>query len=192
MSDGSEVVRTRIGGDRSAISLHAPAGDPEEFFRTYRGPLTRFFRKRIGLDADVDDLVQEVFCRIFAVGEHDRLENPNAYIFQVAANLVRDRARRARTRDAFTDDLAQEATDRVEEISPERVLQGRQAVRALELALKELPEKTRAVFLLHRFEGLKYREIAVRLGISASSVEKHMMAAIRHVWERTGKGDDGN
>jgi RNA polymerase sigma-70 factor (ECF subfamily) len=74
-----------------------------------------------------------------------------------------------------------ENESRVEEISPERVLQGRQAVTALRTALEELPQRTRAIFLLHRFEGLKYKEIARRLGISSSSVEKHMMAAIKHV-----------
>ena len=160
-----------------------------EFFVEYRQPLVRFFTKRIGPDADVDDLVQEVFTRIYAQGGQDRLENPNAYIFQVAANLVRDRARRNSTRHEFSRSLAIDVADRVEELSPERVLQGRQKLKSLQGALAELPQRTRAVFLLHRFEGLKYKEIANRLGISTSAVEKHMMAAIRHVAERMGEHD---
>ncbi len=160
------------------------------FFVTYRQPLARFFTKRIGPDADVDDLVQEVFTRIYKQGVNDRLDNPNAYIFQVAANLVRDRARRNSTRQEFSRSLAIDVADRVEELSPERVLQGRQELKNLQSALAELPQRTRAVFLLHRFEGFKYKEIANRLGISTSAVEKHMMAAIRHVAERMG-GHDG-
>ena len=56
----------------------------------------------------------------------------------------------------------------------------------LQRALLELPERTRAIFVLQRFEGLKYKEIADRLGISASSVEKHMMSAIKHIFQRMG------
>lgn len=62
----------------------------------------------------------------------------------------------------------------------------------LRAALEELPPRTRAVFLLHRFDGFKYREIAKRLGISSSSVEKHMMVAIKHVLARMGKSDVQN
>ena len=50
--------------------------------------------------------------------------------------------------------------------------------------LGELPERTRVVFLLHRFEELKYAEIARRLEISVSSVEKHMMEAMRQIKTR--------
>src|SRR5690606_33131675 len=104
------------------------------------------------------DLVQEVFYRIVALGTHERLDNPDAYIFQTAANLIRDRARRAKTRHAFSQHLAAETENPFEEISPERVLQGKEAVTRLQAALEELPQRTRAVFLLHRFEGFKYRE----------------------------------
>ena len=161
----------------------------DDFFREYRNPLHAFFARRLGSDADLDDLVQEVFYRIFVLGRQDQLENPQAYVFQVAANLIRDRSRRAVTRSKMSRQLALENANRVEEISPERVLQGRQAISVLRAALEELPPRTRAVFLLHRFEGFKYREIAKRLGISPSSVEKHMMAAIKHVFARMGKSD---
>jgi RNA polymerase sigma-70 factor (ECF subfamily) len=73
-----------------------------------------------------------------------------------------------------------------EELSPERVLLGKEKVVALKNALNELPERTRNVFLLHRFEEFKYREIAQQLGISMSSVEKHMMDAIKHLAHRLG------
>lgn len=181
-----------IGLDPPNAATQPAARNPEEFFRAYRNPLKRFFLRRVGPQEDVDDLVQEVFYRIFAQHRHEQLENPDAYIFQVAANLIRDRARRAKTKDAFSRRLTIDSENRVEELSPERVLQGKQAVSVLRSALEELPPRTRAVFLLHRFEGFKYREIANRLGISTSSVEKHMMAAIKHVFERMGKSDGQN
>ncbi|AKM07006.1 RNA polymerase sigma factor [Pelagerythrobacter marensis] len=166
--------------------------DDDELFRSYRLPLRAFFARRLRSLEEVDDHVQEVFCRLYALDNSKRPENPQAYVFQVAANLLRDRARRSATRDAFTRQHALENANKFEELSPERVLQGKQAVKALRAALGELPPRTRAIFLLHRFEGYKYREIARRLGISTSSVEKHMMSAIKHVFARMGKSDDQN
>ena len=71
--------------------------------------------------------------------------------------------------------------------TPERVLLAKQQVAKLKDALAELPERVRFVFLLHRYEGMKYREIAQHLGISVSSVEKYMMQAIKHVAKRLGR-----
>ena len=49
------------------------------------------------------------------------------------------------------------------------------------MALMKLPERTRAVFLLRRLEGMSYSEIAIRLGVSVSAAEKHMLRAVRHL-----------
>lgn len=152
----------------------------------YRSPLIRYFAKRTRDGHEAEDLVQELFCRIAARDDIAQLENPEAYIFQAATNLLRDRGRREATRRNFEEALIHKNDNRVEEISPERVLLGRNEIELLQLALSELPERTRAIFVLQRFEGLKYKQIADRLGISASSVEKHMMSAIKHVFERMG------
>jgi RNA polymerase sigma-70 factor (ECF subfamily) len=63
--------------------------------------------------------------------------------------------------------------------SAEAVVAGRQRLAALNAAVADLPDKTRTVFSLHKFEGLSYAEVAARLEISRSSVEKHMMDALR-------------
>ena len=150
----------------------------------FRGPLKSYFRKRVYGAEEAEDLVQDVFCRIAAQGDADRMENPEAYIFQIAANLLRDRARRESTRSSAMREIGHRTEDFVEELSPERVLQGKQGLADLDRALTELPARTRIIFVLHRFEELKYSEIARRLDISVSSVEKHMMDAIRHVAAR--------
>lgn len=142
--------------------------------------------KRTGDHNEADDLVQELFCRILARQDIREFENPEAYIFQAATNLLRDRSRRLGTRRNFELALVHMSEGRVEEITPERVLLDRNELDLLQRALLELPERTRAIFVLQRFEGLKYKEIADRLGISASSVEKHMMSAIKHIFLRMG------
>lgn len=159
----------------------------ESLVARYAGPLRKFFRARLYNSQDAEDLVQEVFCRLSERAETFQIENPEAYLFQTAANLLRDRARRDHTRASATRELAEQAKISFEELSPERVLLGRRKVEELTRALMELPERTRAIFLLHRFEERKYGEIARQLGISTSSVEKHMMDAIRHLKLRRGQ-----
>ena len=67
----------------------------------YQGPLRAYFHKRISAASDVDDLVQEIFIRLIDRGSAEELENPDAYIFQAASNLLRDRYRRDATRGRF-------------------------------------------------------------------------------------------
>lgn len=147
----------------------------------FEGPLRSFFRKRAYDPQEAEDLVQEVFVRLSDHGSRHSIDNLEAYIFQTAANLLRDRARRNKSQAAALRELGGRSGSGIEEISPERVLQGRQGLANVHRALTELPERTRVIFVLHRFEDLKYSEIALRLGISVSGVEKHMMDAIRHV-----------
>ncbi len=158
----------------------------EAIAQRFSGPLRSFFRKRVRDPHDAEDLVQEVFVRI-AARSGTQMESPEAYVFQTAANLLRDRARRHATRARGDQMLADHPEDFIEEISPERVLLGKRRLAEFRKALAELPERTRAIFLLHRFEEFKYAEIAARLGISTSSVEKHMMDAIRHLAYRMGR-----
>lgn len=157
------------------------------FFARYAGPLRKYFRTRVYNPNDVEDLVQEVFLRLSERAELDQIENQEGYLFQTAANLLRDRARRDQTRTSADRDLVEAAKDSFEELSPERVLLGKRRIEELTRALMELPERTRVIFLLHRFEDRKYAEIARQLGISVSSVEKHMMDAIRHLKARQGQ-----
>ena len=89
----------------------------------FRGPLKSYFRKRVYGAEEAEDLVQDVFCRIAAQGDADRMENPEAYIFQIAANLLRDRARRESTRSSAMREIGHRTEDFGEELSPERVLQ---------------------------------------------------------------------
>lgn len=158
----------------------------EAFIARYASPLRSYFAKRVDRQEDVDDLVQELLSRLWASGHEQKIENPDGYVFQAATNLLRERYRKAGTQSSA---IAQFPFFRPvsEEITPERILQGKDELRLLEQALAELPPRTRTVFLLHRFEGFKYREIAERIGVSVSAVEKHIAAAARHITTRMGR-----
>jgi RNA polymerase sigma-70 factor (ECF subfamily) len=140
------------------------AGELDEVARRFGTVLEKYFQKRVLDTQEAEDLVQEVFCRLAARTETLRIENPEAYLFQVAANLLRDRARRDIAHREGQRRFANGRRNDCDEISPERILQGRQRIVELRNALQELPERTRSIFVLHRFEGFKHREIAKRLG----------------------------
>jgi RNA polymerase sigma-70 factor (ECF subfamily) len=188
-----EAKSTRIG-DRSnpgdgaqAEAGSAGASSIHVLVERYRGPLRRFFLKRSHSPDDADDLVQEAFSRMAMRGPSEDVQNQEAFLFQIASNLLRDKARRERTRREADETLRHDTAGKIEEISPERVYLAKERVLAVQNALNELPERTRTIFVLHRFEEFRYREISVRLGISVSLVEKHMMDAIRHLNHRLGR-----
>ncbi|MBL8266500.1 RNA polymerase sigma factor [Steroidobacter sp.] len=150
----------------------------------YRAPLRGFFEKRLRAKADVEDLVQEVFVRLAQRRDLTSIEQIEGYLFQVAANLLRDRGRREAVRGVGSGTPAEATEESIEVITPERVLQGTEVLDRVIDALHQLPERTRTVFVLQRFEDLSYLQIARRLGLSVSSVEKHMMKAMAHIKRR--------
>lgn len=152
--------------------------------RVYAPALRNFFQRRMRAHSDVEDLVQEVFLRLARRDGLDDVDNVQGYVFQTAANILRDYLRRRVTRQAehhepLDDELVEEAA-----FSPERVLLSRQAVSELREALLDLPSRTREVFFLARIEGLPYAAIVSRLGISLSAVNKHMAKAMQFLMNR--------
>jgi RNA polymerase sigma factor (sigma-70 family) len=159
----------------------------------FRRPLMSYFLRRLGNRSEAEDLTQQVFVRVLA-GEMAELENPQAYIFTVASNLLKDRGRATLRRggeavpppeDELVDELL---ATLVEERSPERVLLGKEALAGVLKALDELGERTRDIFILFRLENMKQAQIASLFGISQSTVEKHVMRATAHLALRRGDG----
>lgn len=158
----------------------------EEVAAHYRAPLLRFFQRRVGAGEDADDLVQDVFSRL-AGQDLATIENIQGYVFQVAANVIRDKARRASVRSIVT--CAPDGFDIEDEagFSPERILQSREALQLMVAAIYELPETVRIVFSHYHFDDVAQVEIARRMGLSLSTVEKHMAKANRHLLYRLRK-----
>ena len=144
----------------------------------YGQAVRRFFSRRLRDGADVEDLTQEVFARLLKRAELGEIANIEGYLFHTAANLLRERARKAARRpgDGAPGDEIDAA---VEEFSPERILLGREAYARMVEALQELPERARTIFVLNRFEELSAAEIARRLGVSVSTVEPSASLTVR-------------
>jgi RNA polymerase sigma-70 factor (ECF subfamily) len=159
------------GRDEATDQSRALARDAEPLRRS----LARYFSRRIRDPADVEDLVQEVFTRIVARDSTQPVEHLGGYVFQTAASVLADRSRRRSVRQAE----AHVAFD--PDRHAHRILTGKQDLLAATAALLSLPARTRTIFILHRLEGCRYREVAARLGISVSAVEKHMVRAVQHI-----------
>jgi len=158
----------------------------------FRRPLMSFFLRRVANRAEAEDLTQQVFAKLLGAGRLEEVERADRFVFTVAANLLKDRARGAsRGRAIFAGFLdpvliAEVAREAKEERSPERVLLARETLADVFRTLDELGEKTRDIFVLHRLENMKHREIADLLGIGVSTVEKHVIRATLHLAQKYG------
>jgi RNA polymerase sigma-70 factor (ECF subfamily) len=145
----------------------------------FSAPLQRFFRGYRLNSADVEDLTQDVFVRLAGPSAQTDLKKPDAFVFTLARNLVRDRARRLHTRAASMSVNVADLEDlSCERPNPEQSLELSQRLQEVEQALAALKPNAREAFELHRVHGHSYAEIALHMGISVSMVEKHIMAAI--------------
>jgi RNA polymerase sigma factor (sigma-70 family) len=141
-----------------------------------RNKLRRLLRSRGRTAADTDDLIQEAFVRLQAYCKDKSIEQPEAFLVRTALNLSVDERRLARNRFAVSTPL--EKLSLIDAgPTPDAVLEAQQRLQRVRQALNELSPRSREVFLLHRAEGYSYGQVAQRLGISVSTVEKHMAKA---------------
>ncbi len=163
----------------------------------FRRPLLSFFLRRLHDREEAEDLTQEVFLRILGRGDSVPVENPEIYIFRIAANLLRDRARKALTHhqaehasldapEAEFADAGRLASGLVDDCGPERVLLSQESLTEAMRALDELSPRTRDIYMLFRIEKMKQRDIAALYGLTVSSVAKHIARAGVHLSRRLG------
>lgn len=161
--------------------MNAPLGeDLDHLNRTYRPALMAFFLRRLRNHAEAEDMTQDVFLRL-ARAQPTEVAAPDAFVFQIAANLLRDRARKEKVRFDYRAELAADEQLGIEPLDPSRIVSGLQAMAALRAALKDLPETTRKIFVLYRLEHVEKRAIAEGLGLSISAVDRHLMKAMAHL-----------
>jgi RNA polymerase sigma-70 factor (ECF subfamily) len=149
----------------------------EMLYRDHAPRLLRFFSLRAG-HVEAPDLVQEAFVRMAGTEPTVQLgiASPAAYLTRIATNLLRDRAKTAARRSTAShssyDDGVHGGAD------PHRLLDDREALARLNVAVNRLNQRTRRIFLLHRAEGFTYAQIAAEMGMSIKGVKKQMAKAL--------------
>lgn len=132
--------------------------------------LLRFLSARLADEQDAQDLAQEAYLRLLRVSDSNLIHDPVAYLFRIARNLLHEWYRSKPPPGTPLDDV--ELAD--EGLTVEDRAEISQRIERLGNVLRHLSPKCRAVILMHRREGMTYREIASALGISSSMVKKYL------------------
>ena len=143
-----------------------------------------FIVRRIGDAHTAADLTQETFIRFANQPQASAIGNVRGYLFKIARNLVLDHFRTANRRQTYT--VPNEHLHGVADpsASAEQEVAMREKVAVMRRAISELPPVTQRIFRLNRLEGLSYKQVALKLQISESSVQKHLTLALEHAMER--------
>jgi len=153
-------------------------GGLKAVFLAERAMLLRLLSARLGDAAEAEDALQDMWLRI-ATGEPRPVANPQAYLYRVAANIATDRRvaafRRGRLDQAWS--AVQPAA--AEHPDAERMLAARSELARVDAILAAMPERMRTAYSLFRIDQVPQREIATRMGISLSGVEKLLQRAYR-------------
>jgi RNA polymerase sigma-70 factor (ECF subfamily) len=143
------------------------------------GVLERFLRRNWRDADEVADLRQEVYARVFDACATFRPDSAQAFVLSTARNLLIDRARRAQVVSFETYADIDALPQPVDDLGPERHVAARSALRCLQAALGNLPERCRMVVQLRKIDGLSQRDVAIRMGITEDTVERQVSKGVR-------------
>jgi RNA polymerase sigma factor (sigma-70 family) len=168
-------------GEDHAISNRATI---EKVFVQHKVSLFRYIRSKVRSEEDALDLVQESYTRLLEQNNISGEKLTRSYLFTVALNLIRDRARRAVTHSVQTheplDDV--ELIDQASSLDDDVIWKKSQS--QLKKVLKELSPRSRKIFILRRSKQLSCQEIAELLNISKRTVERELVITMEHCFER--------
>jgi len=195
-----DVVRNRRAGVAvryPQVCFHVAQPAKAELLAVYldrRPALVRFFTARTGSADRAEDIVQDIYVRLQALSDAAAAEvkNPAPFLYRIGGNLMLDSlraGRRTANRDQAWTDTAGVSIDGIAVVdapSPEEAAWARLKLDQVAAALEGLPPKARHAFRLHKIEGLSHAEVAVRMGVSRSSVEKYVSTVLARLLEKVG------
>ena len=171
---------TELAPERGGRALRNELLD--RLYALHHSALLGFLRKRLGSERKAQDVAQESYLRLCRQGDLGKIAGQErAYLFTAAQNLLRDRQRRnaVRTNARQFDCNDASGGSRVDQETPLSDLEYKQTFRTVRDAVQRMRPKVRQVFLMRRLEEISNRQIAVRLGVSERTVERHMRTALR-------------
>jgi RNA polymerase sigma factor (sigma-70 family) len=164
-----------------------------EVVKQERSRLRNFIRRRVPDPRDAEDILQDVFYELV---EANRLlmpiEHVTGWLFRVARNRITDLFRKKKP-ESFSDTaVAGEDDEPLQwedllpspDAGPEALYARNLLLHELELALDELPEEQREVFVAHELEGRSFKEMAAETGVSVNTLLSRKRYAVLHLRER--------
>ncbi len=157
----------------------------EQMYQDNHEGFLRFLMQKTQNMDDAHDVLQEAFQKLMKREGLREMENPRAYLYRTATNIIIDRQRKGQHHLRYIREVTSGGEEVAASLStiipPDRQVAARQELDLIYQALDTLPEKCRRAFLMHREQHMKYGEIAETLSISISMVEKYMIQALKHL-----------
>lgn len=172
--------------DLSALDRTGRKQLVEQLFARHAPAVRLFLRGRAVPHEQIDDIVQELFTRLMGTEKleeqiSESIRNVRSYLLTMTNNLVVDRQRRRRVRNAHAE--SQRALEAVpmEERTPERVVAAKLELEAIMAVLMDLPLHWRVAFVLQRFRNMSYKDIAAHMGVTVRQVRYYLRRAMRRI-----------
>lgn len=154
----------------------------EELFNYYYPRLLNFSRKFLKIEEGIDDIIQEVFVKIWQNRKKINSQTTfNSYIFTITRNLLLNELRSRLNNEKTRDDIRTLSV--AQEYSSLEEIEYRDVKEKVDELINKLPERQKEIFILSRTEGLSHKEIAEKLGINTKTVEYHITLAVKHLKE---------
>jgi len=165
------------------MSDHKPAGDNQGAnilgaFQLHQLSLKRFIGRYLNNAQDIEDVTQEAFLRAYKAERSTEVRQPKSFLFRIAKNVAISQLRTKSRR--ITDYIVDQASDDVlmSEWSTEDEVMAEEKLGIHCEAVAALPPKCRRVYLLRKVYGMSHKQIAEKLQISTSTVEKHLLKGV--------------
>jgi len=164
-----QIVRLLTKRDEAAF---------EQVFKTHYKNLHAYAFTMLKDEDDAEEMVQQVFFKLWERSEHLNFSGPvAAYLYRAVHNETLNFIKHQKVKAGHQLHVAYSMKNKTEQVHGE--LMGKELENKFRKALNELPEQCRTVFQLSRFEDMKYKEIADKLDISIKTVENHMVKALK-------------
>ena len=144
----------------------------------HRTELCRYLVNKTSVSIDeAQDIVQTAFTRVIEMDFKD-IKNPRALLYKTSYNIAIDQKRHGSVRQRHVQAVVDSGSTAVEELSPERIHDGKRQLSLVVKALWGMPKKRRRLLLMNRFDGQSYAQIARTVGLSETVVRKHVTKAL--------------
>jgi RNA polymerase sigma factor (sigma-70 family) len=148
-------------------------------FIKYQAPLKRFISRFLRCPYDIEDVAQEAFLRAYSTEKGRQIEQPKSFLFRIAKHIALTQLTQK----------SRQITDYIEDFDESEVFPGgdstedeviaRQTLGIHCEAIAELPPQCRRAYIMRKVYGMSHKEIAGRLAISVSTVEKHLIKGVK-------------
>ena len=181
--------------DRARTRPEKGAAELLNAFREYRSALNRFISRYLHNPDDIEDVAQEAFLRAWSARNETEILQPKSFLFRIARNVaVSELRQKSRQITVYIEESdSPDVLDMLAgDVTPEDETIARQRLGIHCEAVASLPTQCRRVYLMRKVYGMSHGEIAQRLGISVSTVEKHLIKGVemcdRYVRARMDEG----